>query len=114
MFGGLGEKAGLLKQMMQMQGKMKEMRAALESSTYEGEAGGGAVSATINGKMALVGLKISPDTAGSGDVEMLEDLIKAAVTAGQRKAAEGIKEKMRELTGGLNVPGLSDMIDEAG
>ncbi len=114
MFGGLGEKAGMFKQIMQMQSKMKEMRASLESSSFEGDAGAGAVTATVNGKLSLVGLKIEPKTIEGGDVEMIEDLIKAAVSAAQHKATEAMKQKMREMTGGMNIPGLDAMLEGAG
>jgi DNA-binding protein YbaB len=57
-----------------------------------------------------VGLRISPETAGSGDVEMLEDLVKSAVAAAQRKAAEAVKAEMQKVTGGLNLPGLDDLL----
>ncbi|MFQ5423069.1 MAG: YbaB/EbfC family nucleoid-associated protein [Phycisphaerae bacterium] len=111
MLGGLGNMASMFKQAKQMQSKMKEMQASLESMTYEADAGAGAVTATVNGKMALLGLKITPETVAAGDVEMLEDLIKAAVAAAQRKAADGMKETMRQMTGGLNIPGISELLE---
>jgi nucleoid-associated protein EbfC len=111
MFGGLGDLAGMLKQAKQMQSRMKEMQAALEASTYQADAGGGAVTATVNGKMSLVSIKLSPDSVKTGDVEMLEDLITAAVAAAQRKAAEGAREKMKEVTGGINIPGLDGLLE---
>lgn len=114
MFGGLGNMASMLKQAKQMQSKMKEMQASLESTTFEADAGAGAVRATVNGKLGLVGIKIDPDATKSGDVEMLEDLVKAAVASAQRKAADAVKEKMREMTGGMNIPGLEGMLDGAG
>ncbi len=114
MFGKLGDMAGMLKQAKLMQSKMKEMKESLESTTFEADAGAGAVSATVNGKMGLVSLKITPETVKSGDVEMLEDLVKAAVVAAQRKAADGMKEKMQEMTGGMNIPGLEGMLDGDG
>ncbi len=114
MFGKLGDMAGMLKQAKLMQSKMKEMKESLESTTFEADAGAGAVCATVNGKMGLVSIKITPETVKSGDIEMLEDLVEAAVVAAQRKAADGMKEKMQEMTGGMNIPGLEGMLDGVG
>ena len=76
---------------------------------FSAESGAGAVNATVNGKMALIGLRITPETVQSGDVEMLEDLIKSAIAAAQRKATDNLKAQMQEVTGGMNLPGLDKM-----
>ncbi len=110
MFGGLGNLAGMMKGMKEMQGRMKEMQETLVNLRFDADSGGGAVSATVNGKMELVGLKITPETVSGGDVEMLEDLIKSAVAAAQRKAADGVKAEMTKLTGGMNIPGLDGLL----
>jgi DNA-binding YbaB/EbfC family protein len=110
MLGGLGNLAGMMKQAKEMQGKMKEMQEALANARYEADSGGGAVTATVTGKLELVGLKITPETVSSGDVEMLEDLVKSAVSAAQRKAADGVKEEMQKVTGGMNLPGLDNLL----
>lgn len=110
MFGSLGNLSGMLKQAKELQSRLKDMQEQVAQSRFEAESGAGAVQATVNGRMELVGLKISPETARSGDIEMLEDLVKSAVCAAQRKAAEGVKSRMQELTGGMNLPGLEGLM----
>lgn len=110
MFGKLGDMANLLKNAQQIQARMKEMQEKAETMTYTAESGAGAVSATVNGKMVLMNLRIAPESVQAGDVEMLEDLIKSAVSAAQRKATEALKEQMREMSGGMNLPGLEKML----
>ena len=109
MFGSLGDLAGLMKQAKQMQSKMKEMQETLANARFEADSGAGAVTATVSGKLELVGLKISP-SAVTEDVELLEDLVKSAVAAAQRKANEGVKAQMQQITGGMNLPGLEGMM----
>ncbi|HKQ47442.1 MAG TPA: YbaB/EbfC family nucleoid-associated protein [Phycisphaerae bacterium] len=109
MFGSLGDLAGLMKQAKQMQSKMKEMQETLANARFEADSGAGAVTATVSGKLELVGLKISP-SAVTDDVELLEDLVKSAVAAAQRKANEGVKAQMQQITGGMNLPGLEGML----
>jgi DNA-binding YbaB/EbfC family protein len=104
MFGGLGDLANLIKNAKHIQARAKEMHDKLELMSFSGESGAGAVTATVNGKMALLSIKLSPDVVNSGDVEMLEDLIRAAVSAAQRKAADGLKAQVQEMTGGMNLP----------
>jgi DNA-binding YbaB/EbfC family protein len=113
MFGGLSNIAGLMKQAKVMQGRMKEIQETIANSRYEAESGGGAVRATVSGKLDLVGLKIDPATVKGGDVEMLEDFIKSAVCAAQRKASEGAKAELQKMTGGLNLPGLEGLLEQA-
>lgn len=110
MFGKLGDLANLMKNAQQIQARVKEMQEKAEAMTFTAESGAGAVSATVNGKLVLMNLKIAPETVTSGDVEMLEDLIKSAVAAAQRKATENLKEQMREMSGGMNIPGLEKML----
>lgn len=110
MFGQLGNIAGMMKQAKELQGKMKEMQESIAASRYTADSGAGAVTATVTGKLELVDVKINPETAKSGDVEMLEDLVKSAVSAAQRKAAEGVRAEMAKITGGLNLPGLDGLL----
>ena len=110
MFGTLGNLAGIMKQAKEMQSKMKEMQESIGNSRFEADSGAGAVTATVNGRMELVTLKITPQTVTSGDVELLEDLVKSAVCAAQRKAAEGMKAEMAKMTGGMNLPGLEGLL----
>lgn len=113
MFGGLGNLAGMMKQAKEMQSRLKEMQDSLAGSRYEADSGAGAVTATVTGKLELVDLKISPETVATGDVEMIEDLVKAAVAAAQRKAADGVKQEMQKITGGMNLPGLDGLLGGA-
>jgi len=110
MFGKLGDMANLLKNAQQIQSRIKEMQEKAESMTFSAESGAGAVMATVSGKLVLVNVKISQEIVVAGDVEMLEDLVKSAVAAAQRKATESLKEQMREMSGGMNLPGLDKML----
>ena len=110
MFGKLGDMANLLKNAQQIQSRIKEMQEKAETMTFSADSGAGAVSATVSGKLVLVSIRISQETVQSGDVEMLEDLVKSAVAAAQRKAADSLKEQMREMSGGMNMPGLENML----
>lgn len=106
--GNLGNLTGLLKSAKELQSQFKKMQAELASRRYEGDAGGGMVRAVVDGKSMLVDIKIDPKA--TDDVELLEDLIKAAVGAATTKSQEGMKGELASLTGGMNVPGLSEML----
>jgi len=113
MFGGLGNLgnlAGLMKQAKEMQSRMKEMQDTIGQMRFSADSGAGAVTATVSGKLELLEIKLNPETVKSGDVEMLEDLIRSAVCAAQRKAADGVKAEMEKVTGGMNLPGIGDML----
>ena len=111
MLGGLGNLMGVLKQAKELQGRMNEVQAELARQRYEGEAGGGAVRATVDGKGTLVDIKIEPSAAS--DVELLEDLVKAAVGAAATKSQATMREELGKLTGGVNIPGLGEMLGGA-
>jgi DNA-binding YbaB/EbfC family protein len=90
----------------------EEMQRKLEQTIIEGNAGGGAVTATMNGKKQLLKLRIEPSavvslSGGQADVEMLEDLIVAAVNDAGRKADESIQSSVQGMLGGLKIPGLT-------
>ncbi len=108
MFGGLGNLAGIMKQAKAMQENLQKVQESLAASRYEADAGAGMVRVVVNGKSELVDIKIDPKAAE--DVELLEDLIKAAVAAASKKAQEAAKSEMAQLTGGLNIPGLSELM----
>ena len=108
MLGGLGNIAGLMKSAKDLQANMARMQEELAKKRYEGEAGGGMVRVTVDGKCNPVDIKIEP--AAAEDLEMLEDLVKAAVGVAITKAQEGMKTEMASLTGGMNIPGLTDMM----
>ncbi|MBN1943612.1 MAG: YbaB/EbfC family nucleoid-associated protein [Phycisphaerae bacterium] len=109
MFGDLGK---IMKLAGEMKRKMPEMKERLAAGEYTAQAGGGVVRATVNGKMQLVDLKLSEQLLANDDLslDMLEDLIKAAVSAAQAQAAQAAQEAMKELTGGMDLPGLSDLM----
>jgi DNA-binding YbaB/EbfC family protein len=102
--GGLGD---MMKQFQKMQARMEEIQAELEQTEVEGTAGGGMVKVTANGKQDILGIVIDKEVVNPDDIEMLQDLIVAAVNQARQKAAELQSEKMSELTGGLNIPGMN-------
>jgi nucleoid-associated protein EbfC len=108
MFGGLGNLAGLMKQAKSMQENMQKMQESLAQQRFEAEAGAGMVRAVVNGRSELVDIKIDPQAVS--DVELLEDMIKAAMAAACTKAHDGVRAEVSKLTGGLNIPGLSDLL----
>lgn len=88
----------------QMQGRITQMQTELASRTVEGAAGGGMVRVVVDGKGQIRSVKIDPTVVAEGDVEMLEDLVSAAVTDAQRKAESIYKEEMKRIAGGLQLP----------
>ncbi|HLB97851.1 MAG TPA: YbaB/EbfC family nucleoid-associated protein [Acetobacteraceae bacterium] len=96
--------AGLMKQAQQMQSKMQEMQARLESIEVEGTAGAGLVAITLNGKGDLRRVKIDPKLADPSDLEMLEDLIVAAHRDAKTKIEAMTQDEMQKVTGGLQLP----------
>ena len=96
----------MLKQAQQLQKDMMKMQEELESATVEATAGGGAVKAVVSGDMRLESVTIDPEVVSPDDVEMLQDLVLAAVREGQEKAQEMVQSRMSALTGGMKIPGL--------
>ncbi len=94
----------LMKQAQERQSKMAEMQAKLEAVEISGAAGGGLVTATLNGKGELRGVKIDPALVDPDDVEVLEDLIVAAVNDAKARVDAHANEEMQKLTGGLQLP----------
>jgi len=95
-----------LKQMQEMQRQMEVMQSELEEKEITTTAGGGAVEITINGKRELTKLNIDPEVVDPDDVEMLQDLVMAAVNEGIRQIDEMSNNEMSKLTGGLDLPGM--------
>lgn len=103
--GGMGGSMNnMIRQAQKMQQDMMKAQEELEGKTYEAAAGGGAVSATVSGKKELVGVTIDPEAVDPEDVEMLQDLIVAAVNEALRKANDDAASQMSRFTGGLNLP----------
>ncbi|MFN4276695.1 MAG: YbaB/EbfC family nucleoid-associated protein [Ferrovibrio sp.] len=94
----------MLKQAQQMQQRMQEMQAELEQREVQGSAGGGMVIVTLNGKSELRGVKIDPSLLVPDEVEVLEDLIKAAHADAKARADREMAEEMQKLTAGLPLP----------
>jgi len=103
---GGGNMNNMMKQVQKMQRQMEEMQKELEQREVEATSGGGAVLVKVTGKKNLVELKIDPEVVDKDDVEMLEDMIVAAVNEAFRKADEMMENEMKKVTGGLNIPGL--------
>lgn len=96
----------IMKQAQQVQARMMKLQEELAQKTVEASAGGGMVTAVVNGRFEIVSLKIEKDVVNPDDVEMLQDLITAAVNEGIRKAQEMAQTEMSKITGGLRIPGM--------
>jgi len=100
---GLGN---LMKQAQMAQQKMGRLQEEMETQQFEATAGGGMVTAVVNGKQKLLSLKIDPQVVDADDVEMLQDLISAAVNEAIGQSQKQMQAAMSKLTGGFNIPGL--------
>ena len=103
--GGMNQ-AAMMKQAQKMQQEMLRMQEEMENKTWSATAGGGMVTATVNGKHEVVNLEIKPDAVDPDDVEMLQDMVMAAVNEAMRAAETEAANNMSRLTGGLNLGGL--------
>ena len=104
--GGSKNMGNVLAQAQKMQEEMAKAQEALAQKEVEASVGGGVVNVKVNGKKELLEVKISPDAVDPDDVEMLEDLLVAAVNEAMRKADEMTNDEMGKITGGLSIPGL--------
>ncbi len=102
-YGGMNQ-ANMLKQAQKMQEELRRMQEELENSSFEATAGGGVVKAVANGKHELVSLTIDPEAVDPEDVEMLQDLVTAAVNEALRKVDEASSSGMARLTGMKGLP----------
>lgn len=96
----------LMKQAQQMQKRMLDIQEELATRTVESTVGGGMVTVVVNGQQELMSLTISPEVVDPDDIEMLEDLIVAAVNEARHQAQELMTQEMSKLTGGVKIPGL--------
>lgn len=101
-----GGQAQMMKRIQQMQEDMARVQKECEEAEYKASAGGGAIDVTVNGSHQVVAVKIQPDVVDPEDVEMLEDLLVAAVNEAMRKADETMEREIGKITGGMNIPGL--------
>jgi len=97
---------GLFRQAQELQERLTNVQESLAGRTAEGSAGGGMVTAVVNGKLDLVSVRIDPSVLERPDAEMLQDLVVAAVNAAIRAARNMMEEEMSKLTGGLKLPGM--------
>lgn len=104
-YGGMGgmNQMQMMKQAQKMQQDLLKMQEELDQAEYAATAGGGAVTATVSGKRILTKLEIDPDAVDPEDVEMLQDLVIAAVNEALHKAEDAASQNMSKLTGGLNL-----------
>jgi nucleoid-associated protein EbfC len=101
---GMGK---MMKQAQQLQAKLMKMQEEAAQLTVEASAGGGMVKAVANGRQQIVSITIEKEVVDPDDVEMLQDLVTAAVNDALSRSQEMVNEKMSQLTGGMNIPGLS-------
>jgi hypothetical protein len=113
MMKGFGNMGDMMKQMQKqavtMQKRAEEIQEDLKERVVEASSGGGMVTVHVNGKQEPLSIKIDPEVVDPNDVQMLEDLVLAAVSQAMKKSQEMYQEEMGKLTGGLNVPGLSNL-----
>ena len=104
-YGGMGgmNQMQMMKQAQKMQQDLMKMQEELDKASYSASSGGGVVTATVSGKRELVSLDISPDAVDPDDVEMLQDMVIAAVNEALHKAEDAASQNMSKLTGGLNL-----------
>ena len=104
--GGPSNMNSMIKQAQKMQEDMQRAQEGLEQKEFPVSVGGGAVEAVISGKKEIKSLTIKPEVVDPEDVEMLQDLIISAVNEGLRQVEEVSADKMTQITGGMNIPGL--------
>lgn len=100
---GLGS---IMKQAQEIHGRITKVQEEMAQRTIEGSSGGGMVQVVMNGKQEILSVKIDPEVVNREDVEMLQDLIAAAVNEAVRKSREMMTEELKKITGGLSIPGL--------
>ena len=96
----------MMKKIQQMQEDMTRIQEEIEATEYTSSVGGGAVEVTVNGSHEVLSIKMQPDVVDPEDIEMLEDLIAAAVNSASAAVDKDSEEEMSKMTGGLNIPGL--------
>lgn len=103
---GMGNMQKMMKQVQKMQADMARLQEELATREIEATAGGGMVNVVANGKQEVVSIKINPEAVDPEDVEMLEDLVLAAVNEALRNSQEMVAGEMNKITGGMKIPGL--------
>ncbi|MEI9476693.1 MAG: YbaB/EbfC family nucleoid-associated protein [Deltaproteobacteria bacterium] len=100
---GLGN---ILKQAQEMHAKISQLQEEMANKTVEASAGGGMVNIVMNGKQQVLSIRIDPEVVNREDIDMLQDLMAAAVNEAIRKSQEMMTEEMKKITGGLSIPGM--------
>jgi len=95
-----------MKELQKMQARMVKMQEDLQNSTFEGAAGGGAVTITLSGKYDVIAIKIDPEAVDTEDISLLEDMVKAAFQDALGKVNEAQQKIVSAMTGGMNLPGF--------
>jgi DNA-binding YbaB/EbfC family protein len=103
---GMPNMGNLLKKAQELQEKMAKMQEELGDKTVEASSGGGMVAVVANGKQEIVSIKIDPEVVDVNDVEMLQDLVLAAINDALYQAKQMVSEEMSQLTGGVKIPGI--------
>lgn len=96
----------IMNQAKMMQNRLAQIQEEMAQKTVEASSGGGMVSVVANGRQEILSVKIEPEVVNPEDVEMLQDLVQAAVNDALRKAQEMVSQEMAKVTGGLKIPGL--------
>lgn len=97
----------IMQQAQQMQNKVKALQKELDKREFDGSAGGGVVTAKVNGKQELLNVTIKPECVDPSDVDMLEELVLTAVNQALTESSKKVAEAMEKVTGGMNLPGMS-------
>jgi len=104
---GRGGMGNIMKQAQMMQKRMAQVQQELEERRIEVSAGGGMVTAVVSGKQQLLSLTIDPKAVDPDDVEMLQDLVVAAISEALKQSQQLAQDEMSKVTGGMNIPGLT-------
>ena len=96
----------ILKQAQEMHARISQLQEELASRTVEASAGGGMVTVLVNGKQEVVSIRLDPEVVSRDEIEMLQDLIRAATNEAIHRSQEMMTEEMKKVTGGLNLPGI--------
>lgn len=114
MFNNLGNLAEMMRNAGKLRETVEKATESLGQLQVEGTAGGGVVTALVNGRMELISVRIDPKLLADGDAELLEDLVTAAVNQGMTRAREAAAKSIQSLAGGLPIPGLSSLLGGGG
>ena len=105
--GDLGKMGGMLKQAMEITQRIEELKEELANERVSASSGGGMVQVELNGKMQVIGLKIEPEVINPEEPEVLEALVQAAINEGVTRVQEMLKQRMQDVTGGMDIPGIT-------